>query len=484
MKRLIQILAVVALAVVIVWGVSGIINQRDTEAVAALTGGDQASPLPANYLPVLPFSGPDFTTAAEKTVHGVVHIRSEFTRKSNSYDYFFSPFREFFGNPYSGSQIYEGFGSGVIISADGYIVTNNHVVEGANKIEVTLNDKHVYPAELIGRDPSTDLALVRVQANDMPFIPFGNSDDVRIGEWVLAVGNPFNLTSTVTAGIVSAKARNINILGVQGAIESFIQTDAAVNRGNSGGALVNMNGELIGINAAIASNTGSYAGYSFAIPVNIVQKVVNDFLSYGAVQRAYLGVVIREVDSRLAEEKGLDVVSGVYVEDLSENGGAKDAGIEKGDVIRYIGPQAITTTSELLEAIGQHGPGDVVEVTVLRDGKSLNYQVELRNQSGNTEKTRKPETEYVADLGASFKPVSEELMKKLGLTYGMQVDEIGEGMMNKGGIEEGFIIMQINKRQIKTLEDIDIAMKNVQGGVIRIEGIYPNGMRMNYGFVL
>lgn len=477
-------MAVVALAVVIVWGVKGIINQRDTEAVAELTGGDQASPVPANYLPVLPFSGPDFTTAAEKTVHGVVHIRSEFTRKSNSYDYFFSPFREFFGNPYNGSQTYEGFGSGVIISADGYIVTNNHVVEGANKIEVTLNDKHVYPAELIGRDPSTDLALVRVQSNDMPFIPFGNSDDVRIGEWVLAVGNPFNLTSTVTAGIVSAKARNINILGVQGAIESFIQTDAAVNRGNSGGALVNMNGELIGINAAIASNTGSYAGYSFAIPVNIVKKVVNDFLSYGAVQRAYLGVVIREVDSRLAEEKGLDVVSGVYVEDLSENGGAKDAGIEKGDVIRYIGPQAITTTSELLEAIGQHGPGDVVEVTVLRDGKSLNYQVELRNQSGNTEKTRKPETEYVADLGASFKPVSEELMQKLGLTYGMQVDEIGEGMMNKGGIEEGFIIMQINKRQIKTLEDIDIAMKNVQGGVIRIEGIYPNGMRMNYGFVL
>jgi Do/DeqQ family serine protease len=441
--------------------------------------------MPANYLPVAPFNGPDFTTAAEKTVHGVVHIRSEFTRKSSSYDYFFGPFREFFGYPHGGSQFYEGYGSGVIISEDGYIVTNNHVVEGANNIQVTLNDRRVYEAELVGRDPTTDLALIKVDDSNLPFISFGNSDEVKIGEWVLAVGNPFNLTSTVTAGIVSAKARNINILGVQGAIESFIQTDAAVNRGNSGGALVDMNGELIGINAAIASNTGSYAGYSFAIPVNIVKKVVNDFLNYGLVQRAYLGVVIREVNSRLADEKDLDVVSGVFIEDLSDSGGAREAGLKEGDVIRSIDRHPTHTTSELLEIIGQHNPGDVVDVEVLRKGKSMNYMVELRNQEGNTKvNTKEEQEEFLAELGASFKPIDKQLMNKLGVQSGMQVDKIGDGMLKKGGIESGFVITQINDVEIESVEDIERAMNNVRGGVIRIEGVYPNGMRMNYGFVL
>lgn len=484
MKRLIQVLAVIAFGVVITWGVREIIGQSDREVVMEKLNGDSARALPATYLPVMPFNGPDFTTAAERTVHGVVHIRSEFERKSSSYDYFFSPFREFFGDPYGGKQFYEGYGSGVIISGDGYIVTNNHVVEGADKIEVTLNDKHVFPAELIGRDPSTDLALIKINGVNHPYIGFGNSDEVRIGEWVLAVGNPFNLTSTVTAGIVSAKARNINILGTQGAIESFIQTDAAVNRGNSGGALVNMNGELIGINAAIASNTGSYAGYSFAIPANIVRKVVDDFLSYGIVQRAYLGVVIREVNSRLAEEKGLDVVRGVFIEELSESGGAKEGGLREGDVIRFIGKQPVNTTSELLEIIGQHNPGDVVDVTVHREGKDLNYQVELRNQSGNTEVTRPGMAQSQADLGATFKAVPDDLKRKLGISNGMQVENPGNGMLGKGGIEKGFIIIRINGTLIQSMEDIVSAMSKVKEGVIRIEGIYPNGMRMNYGFVL
>ena len=484
MKRLIQILAVIALGVVITWGIVGIAQQGSSNETSMAQGEERLDPVQANYLPVMPFNGPDFTTAAEKTVHGVVHIRSQFTRKNSSYDYFFGPFREFFGYPHGGSQFYEGYGSGVIISEDGYVVTNNHVVEGANKIDVTLNDGHVYPGELIGRDPATDLALIKIGQEDLPFIAFGNSDKVRIGEWVLAVGNPFNLTSTVTAGIVSAKARNINILGVQGANESFIQTDAAVNRGNSGGALVDMNGELVGINAAIASNTGSYAGYSFAIPVNIVKKVVNDFLSYGSVQRAYLGVVIREVNSQLAEEKGLDVVNGVFIEELSDNGGAKQAGLRTGDVIRSINEQPTLTSSELLEIIGQHNPGDVVEVEVLRDGKLLRYTVELRNQSGNTNVIKQEETEFLADLGATFKPVGKDLRKELGLENGMQVEEIGEGMLRKGGVEKGFIITQINDMDVNSVEDIERAMGNVQGGVIRIEGIYPNGMRMNYGFVL
>jgi S1-C subfamily serine protease len=246
-----------------------------------------------------------------------------------------------------------------------------------------------------------------------------------------------------------------------------------------------MNGELIGINAAIASNTGSYAGYSFAIPVNIVKKVVNDFLNYGLVQRAYLGVVIREVNSRLADEKELSVVSGVYIEQLSDNGGAKDAGIREGDVIRSINTHPTNTTSELLEIIGQHNPGDVVDVEVLRDGESKSYMVQLRNQEGNTEvNTKEDQEEFLADLGASFKPIDRSLQKELGLQNGMQVDKIGDGMLSRGGVESGFIITQINDVDINSVKDIEQAMKNVRSGIIRIEGIYPNGMRMNYGFVL
>jgi S1-C subfamily serine protease len=245
-----------------------------------------------------------------------------------------------------------------------------------------------------------------------------------------------------------------------------------------------MNGELIGINAAIASNTGSYAGYSFAIPVNIVKKVVNDFLSYGLVQRAYLGVVIREVNNQLAEEKGLDVVNGVYIEDLSETGGAREAGLQKGDVIRSIDNQPTSTSSELLEIIGQHNPGDIVKVEILRDGKAMSYTVELRNQSGTTNVIKEEQPEFLAELGAKFKPVNKELKRDLGIESGMQVDEIGEGMLRKGGVEKGFIIIRINKIDVNSVEDIEKALNDVQGGVIRIEGIYPNGMRMNYGFVL
>lgn len=487
MKRIIQFLSVVALLVVIAWGINQLVknNQTDEPQRTQVQGFDNASMVPAGYLPVMPFSGPDFTTAAEMTVHGVVHIRSEFTRKTSIYDDFFGPFRDFFNAPYGGgNQVYTGFGSGVIISADGYIVTNNHVVEGAGNIDVTLNDKREYKAVLIGTDPSTDLALIKIEAESLPFIEFGNSDNVRIGEWVLAVGNPFNLTSTVTAGIVSAKARNINILGRQGAIESFIQTDAAVNRGNSGGALVNMDGRLVGINAAIASNTGSYTGYSFAIPVNIVKKVADDLLNYGLVQRAYLGVTIKQVDSKLVKEKSLGVVNGVYIETVTDNGGARQAGVRSGDVITGINNIPVTTTAELLEIIGQHNPGEIVSVSVNRDGKSEKYEVELRNQDGNTVLAKKADNFFMDDLGATLELVPASEKSKLNLNYGLKVAELKDGMLKRGGVQKGFIILEINGVTIKSKEDVDYALGNVRSGVIRIEGIYPNGMRMNYGFIL
>ncbi|HOI33156.1 MAG TPA: trypsin-like peptidase domain-containing protein, partial [Bacteroidales bacterium] len=309
----------------------------------------------------------DFIDAAEKTVNAVVHIRTEIIRRSATYDDFFGSLRDYFyGNPHStpSRRSLVGFGSGVVLSADGYIVTNNHVVEGADKIEVTFNDKRKMNATIIGTDPSTDLALIKVDADQLEYLEFGNSDDVRIGEWVLAVGNPFNLTSTVTAGIVSAKARNINILGNRSSIESFIQTDAVINRGNSGGALVNNQGELIGINAAIASHTGVYEGYSFAIPANIVRKVVDDLIRYGEPQRAYLGVEIREMTFELAEELEMKAIKGVYVAGTMENGGAAEAGIMAGDVILDVDDLEVNTLSQLLEVVGQHRPGDEVEVSV------------------------------------------------------------------------------------------------------------------------
>jgi serine protease Do len=486
MKKIIQVLAIIALTVLIIWGVkSAFFNgNNDSTSKTSLQGSSQAEIIPAKYLPVAPFSGPDFTTAAEKTVHGVVHIKSEFSSRTGGYDEFFLPFRDFFGYPYGGNNTYTGFGSGVIISNDGYIVTNNHVVEGAGNVNVTLNDNREFEAEIIGTDPSTDLALLKIEAENTPFITFGNSDVVKIGEWVLAVGNPFNLTSTVTAGIVSAKARNINILGTPGSIESFIQTDAAVNMGNSGGALVNMNGELIGVNAAIASNTGSYAGYSFAIPVNIVKKVVDDLLNFGLVQRAYLGVTIREVDSRLAKEKELDVANGVYIESVSETGGASASGIREGDVIISVDAHQVKTNAELLEIIGQHNPGDIVDVLVHRDGTEKDFNVELRNQQGSTGIEKKGDDFFMSDLGATLEMVPETDVKNLALTGGLKVIELQDGMLKKGGVQKGFIILKINGIKITTRQDVDYALSNVKSDVIRIEGIYPNGMRMNYGFIL
>ena len=319
-----------------------------------------------------------FADVAEKTVNTVVHIRTEIVTRGNSYYDFYGYILEqlYGGRIQIPDNVSVGFGSGVVISPDGYIVTNNHVVENARKIEVTFNDKHKREAQIIGTDPTTDIALIKVDAKDLEFLSFGDSDKVRVGEWVLAVGNPFNLTSTVTAGIVSAKARNINILG-EGTIESFIQTDAAVNPGNSGGALVDTNGELIGINAAIASRTGGYEGYSFAIPSNIAKKVVEDFLIYGSLQRAYLGISMIEITDEFAKYKGLDLLSGVFVADVFEGGAAQKAGIMKDDIILSVNGLTVDTRAQLMGALGQYRPGDKVDVKIKRGEKEKIIKVTL-----------------------------------------------------------------------------------------------------------
>lgn len=434
---------------------------------------------------VAPMILPDFTEPADNSIHAVVHIKTEYQgRRSSIYDYFFD-FKDFFGDQGGPSQPVVATGSGVIISPDGYIVTNNHVVSESNKITVTLNNKRTYEASVVGTDPSTDLAVIKIKANELPYLSFGNSDELKIGEWVLAVGNPFNLTSTVTAGIVSAKARNINILGSRdgNSIESFIQTDAAVNRGNSGGALVNTRGELIGINAAIASGTGYYAGYSFAIPSNIVRKVAADLRDYGTVQRAYIGVNIRELDNQLADDAGINDLLGVYVADVTENGAAKEAGLKAGDVILKVEDVAVNSTSALLEVIGQHNPGDKVNLLVRRNNKDMNFNVVLKNREGSTSLTKRDDFNAQSLLGASFKAVPDKLKSDLGIEYGIQIAGLSNGKLRSAGIKEGFIITQIDGKPIKSEADIANALSNKKGGVL-VEGIYPNRMRAYYGFGL
>jgi len=325
---------------------------------------------------------PDLVSAAESTVNSVVHIKTIMQQKSNVYSYFYDNW----GNLYRRNNrpnYYVATGSGVILTSDGYIVTNNHVVAGASQIVVTLNDKRNVKAKIVGRDPATDLAVIKVEADDLPYLSFGNSDDVRIGQWVLAVGNPFNLTSTVTAGIVSAKARDIHLVSPQhsSAIDSYIQTDAAVNSGNSGGALVDRTGKLIGINAAIASNTGSYTGYSFAIPSNIVKKVVGDLIQYGKVKRAYLGVQVREVDEELARYLSMPRIEGIYVASVVFGGAAEKAGVKENDVILKINGKAVNTNSELVENLGQYQPGTTVVVQIFRNGKTMDYSLVLKSDN-------------------------------------------------------------------------------------------------------
>ena len=418
----------------------------------------------------------DFTVAAENTVNAVVHVKTTVMRETGV-----NPLYEFFFGirPETEPRPVVGFGSGVIISDDGYIVTNNHVIDKSDEISVVLNDRREYQAELIGTDPTTDLALIKIDEKKLPVVEFGSSDDLRLGEWVLAVGNPYNLTSTVTAGIVSAKARNFNILRNNFSIESFIQTDAAVNPGNSGGALVDTKGKLVGINTAIASRTGSYTGYSFAVPVSIVQKVVSDLMEYGEVQRAILGVTIRDVTATLAEEEDLESTEGVYVNGIREESAAEEAGLKAGDVIISINDERVNSVAELQEQVSRYRPNDEVTVVVKRNGKMKPYDVVLRNMSGTTEIVR---TDAVIEsLGARFEPVTDREKRELGIDNGVRVIALRPGKFMKVGIREGFIVTSVNKTPVNSVTDISNVLEDVEGGVI-IEGVYGDGTKSYYAF--
>lgn len=421
--------------------------------------------LPANSQQQLP----DLTFAAQNSVHAVVHIATQSVRGGgwSTGNPFFD---EFFGLRQQQPQIATGFGSGVILSADGYIVTNNHVIENSQNIKVILNNKQEYDAKLVGADPSTDLALLKIEATNLPYLTYGNSDELRLGEWVLAVGNPFNLTSTVTAGIVSARARNLRINADQYSIESFIQTDAAVNPGNSGGALVNQNGNLVGINTAIASRTGSFAGYSFAVPVSIVKKVVEDLKEFGMVQRALLGVSISDIDAKVASEKGLSSMEGVFVGGVADGGAAREAGIRDGDVILSIAGEPVNSSSELQERISRFRPGDDIDVVVKRKNERKHFKVTLRNRHGDTQIVR----DDASVLGAAFEPVSNEEKRTLKIDNGIKVSKVDSGKLKEAGLSKGFIITHVNKKPIYEVNDLRREIGNAKGGIL-IEGIYPNG---------
>lgn len=447
----------------------------------------------------------DFSFAAETVSPTVVHIRTTITRTVRQQQ---MPdiFREFFGDEFGQGQGQgqsrprreqgQASGSGVIISKDGYIVTNNHVVQDADEVEVILTDKRSFKAKVIGTDPLTDLAVVKVEAANLPAIVLGDSDGLKLGEWVLAVGYPLDLESTVTAGIVSAKGRGIGILGrnqqgqqrddkkpVDTPIESFIQTDAAINPGNSGGALVNLRGELVGINSAIASATGYYSGYGFAVPVSLVKKVTADLLKYGNVQRGYLGILPIELDSKIAADKGVKVGRGIYVESVTDNGAAKTAGIQKGDVIVKMDGQPLDSDAQMREIIGRRRPGDVVNVTINRGGTEREVKLELRNRNGGRDVIKKEEmaASGIKSLGAEFSNLSDKDRQQLGIPGGVRVSKILDGKMAETDVEEGFIIVKANGRSVKSVKDLETIIGTVkEGDGLMLSGVYPNSSRMIY----
>jgi serine protease Do len=434
-----------------------------------------------SYSGASPIETESFVNAAESTLNSVVHVTTRVVKTTFQRD----PFSEFFYGPGAGGREYkqfgQGAGSGVIISNDGYIVTNNHVIDQASEIEVTLNDNSKYTAKIVGADPSTDIAVLKIEGEKFQALPFGNSDDLRVGEWVLAVGNPFNLTSTVTAGIVSAKARNINLLVDRSKnsvpIESFIQTDAAVNPGNSGGALVNTRGELIGINTAIASQTGSYSGYSFAVPANLVQKVMRDLIDYGIVQRGFLGVQISDINQELKEANKLPNLNGVFVAKVIEGGSADKAKVKDGEVILKIGNKTVNSVAALQEEIGKRRPGDKISVTIReKDGDETIKEIVLRNQDGETNLVSKEEIARNFALGAVFEELSNKEKKELNIQNGVKIKTLNAGKLKSHGFQEGYIMAKINNEVITSVEQLTNKLNNTNGGVL-IEYLTPSGRR-------
>ncbi|GAB1446468.1 trypsin-like peptidase domain-containing protein [Flammeovirgaceae bacterium] len=414
--------------------------------------------------------GFNFGEAARQITPAVVHIRTTY----GSGEFSLNPLKQYLNPPARSS------GTGVILTDDGYIVTNNHVIEEATQIEVVMNNNQRFYAKIIGKDPSTDLALLKIKARNLPFVKYGNSDLITPGEWVLAIGNPFDLNSTVTAGIVSAKARNIGILRDRNnlQVESFIQTDAAVNPGNSGGALVNLKGELIGINSAIATSTGNYAGYSFAIPVSLVKKIVDDLLEFGVVQRGLLGVQIIDVSAELAENRSLDVVQGVYVTHVNQNSAAEEAGMTTGDVIIAIDSHVVNSVSELQEWVARNRPGQSITVTFMRDGETKSVRTTLKNFEGSD----KVEAIKVAHEleGATFEDIPYHNLTKLNIDGGILISHLTDGKWKKAGIKEGFIITHIDKVPIDNVEDLNRTLGFKTGGIL-VEGIYSKNEKEVYG---
>ncbi|MCH4147229.1 MAG: Do family serine endopeptidase [Prevotella sp.] len=465
----------------------------------ALSAGSFIKADAANAPAVAPGQPVDLTYAAEKAVPAVVHIRFVQNSKTQTVDVESSPFDDFFGDFFGFGQGQgqgqggsrkqqvqtpkrEATGSGVIISSDGYIVTNNHVVNGADELTVTLNDNREFSARIIGTDPTSDLALIKINGKDLPTLPIGDSDKLKVGEWVIAVGNPFNLNSTVTAGIVSAKARSLYANGV----ESFIQTDAAINAGNSGGALVNTQGELVGINAMLYSQTGSYSGYGFAIPTSIMNKVVEDLKKYGTVQRAVLGItggdVINYINAQKENGKNVDLGTneGIYVDSLQDDGAASAAGIQKGDVITGVDGKNVTKMAELQEILAKKRPGDKITISYLHNKKKESKTVTLKNTQGNTNVVKTADLDV---LGASFAPISAEKKEQLNLNYGLEVLKVGKGAFKNAGINQGLIILTANDTPLKTIDDLQDIVKKASTSkdpVITIKGIWPTGKRSYY----
>ena len=492
MKKVILFASVVA-AAMIAGGVTaytvGAVNEKNYTQNYATAFGEQAG---NHFTSYQADKYPDLTYAAENAVKGVVNIEVIQEIKSRSNSLFgggFDPFFEFFGIPQGYEQQQQprqqrSGGSGVIISPDGYIVTNNHVVEKASEVKVTLNDKRSFTAKVIGTDPLTDVALIKIDATDLPNIPFGESDSLRLGEWVLAIGSPYGLQSTVTAGIISAKARNLEVIPSQFAIESFIQTDAAVNPGNSGGALVNTRGQLVGINTVIKSPTGSFAGYSFAVPTSIVKKVVVDLKEYGVVQRALLGVTVQEINENFIEQRGKETgiteAGGVYVVDVDPAGAGHAAGVKEGDVIIEIQGVKVDNSSKLLEEIAKHRPNDKVTLKIKRGSDVKQIEAVLRNSSGNTGIVKSNVVAATDALGGRFAEISDRARKELKIDGGVQVVAVnGDGILAQARIRPGYIITAINDRPIRSLSDLNRITSKIEF----IEGIYPDGRATSYSIV-
>ena len=458
-----------------------------------------ATPAAAAAVPAQPV---DLTYAAEKSLPSVVHILSTKNSKVQTVEVENDPFSDFFSDPFGffgnpqgngGKQRrsvrtpkQQGSGSGVIISADGYIVTNNHVVADADELTVTLNDNKEYSARIIGTDKASDLALIKIDGKNLPAITIANSDDIKVGEWVLAVGNPFNLTNTVTAGIVSAKARSL----YQNGVESFIQTDAAINPGNSGGALVNTRGELIGINAMLYSQTGSFSGYGFAIPTSIMNKVVADLKQYGTVQRALIGIQGQDVKNYVdaKKDKGEDIdlgtMEGIYVAKVTEESAAEEAGMKEGDVITAIDGQPVNKMAELQEVLAKKRPGDKVTVTYLRDKKKATKTVTLKNEKGNTQVVKKADLDV---LGGNFCAITNAQKEQLNIGYGLEVLKVNSGRLKTAGITKGFIIQRVNDNAVKTIDDLQNAVKEASTSkdpVLYIQGVYPTGKKAYFAVPL